>query len=78
MLALVQKARNKEIGIWKKSSNYGCLDLIELKYEEDERCTDDEKLVVYNRCDEIKGVLKDDATHIYDVKIGNVFSKDFS
>jgi len=73
-----EKARKAEIGIWKKSSNYGCVEIVELKYEEEERCTNDEQLVLFNSCEHFQAVLKDDATHIYDVEIGDVFSMNFS
>jgi len=37
------KAREEEEGIWKKSPRTGCLELLELKYEEDtERCSNEE------------------------------------
>lgn len=58
-------ARNKQSGIWRHSENYGCLNILEFKYIEDgERCTNGEKLVLDNLCEELNVTLKDDATHI--------------
>jgi endonuclease YncB( thermonuclease family) len=53
-------ARLNGLGIWKKSSNMPCIELIELRFKEPE------KLILENSCDtDIAVVIKDDATHIY-------------
>lgn len=75
-----ENARNKQIGIWKHSENYGCLNILEFRYVEDgERCTNKEKLVLDNLCDTLNVTLKDDATHIEHKLIPNgVFQESFS
>jgi len=74
-----EKARKQERGIWKKSDNYGCVELVELKWEEQERCKNQEQIVLNNKCNKIKAVLKDDATHIYKIDLEKgIFSKNFS
>ena len=68
-------ARMNELGIWKKSSDYGCLEIIDLHYKEPEL------LEIYNYCNKTFSVtLKDDATHIYEEKINpeSLFKKDSS
>ncbi len=58
------QARNQELGIWHKSSNYHCLNLIELKYNDDKYGK--ETLTLENNCQkQIDITIKDDATHIY-------------
>jgi len=53
-------ARVNEYGIWRRSSDYGCIELVELEVDEPER------LVLRNVCDRnISVTIKDDATHIY-------------
>ena len=74
-----QEARQEEKGIWKKSSNYGCIEIVELKYIEEKRCNNEEKLVLENKCEKMNITLKDSANHIY--KIGlekGIFEKNFS
>ena len=77
-----ESARKKEIGIWKKSQNANCLELIELKYDEGGiRCTSKEILKLKNRCDfDLTFKYKDDATHIYDatIKQSSTLEKNFS
>lgn len=74
-----KEARSSQLGIWKRSKNYGCVELVELKYKEDERCKNQEQLILENNCNLIKAVLKDDANHIYDLDIEKeVFSMNFS
>ncbi len=74
-----EQARKAGLGIWKRSSNYGCIELVNLKYQEEERCKNQEQLVLNNKCKKINIVLKDDATHIYDIGINpGIFSKNFS
>lgn len=68
-----QKARKRELGIWKKSENFGCVNLIELIYE------GDEKLVLDNTCEGMEITLKDDATHIYNIQLASGrFEKNFT
>lgn len=73
-------AREKEIGIWKKSANYGCIEVVQLKYKEDgKRCTNREQLILKNSCKSLNITIKDDATHIYHEKINTgIFTKNFS
>lgn len=53
-------ARNNEIGIWKKSPEAHCVEIIEFSYIEPEI------LNLKNSCNlELKVIIKDDATHIY-------------
>jgi endonuclease YncB( thermonuclease family) len=82
LLKAEEFARLNEIGIWEKSLNENCINLIELKYKEDgERCTNGEILKLQNICDkEISLTIKDDATHIYEEKIraNSLFTKNFS
>ena len=68
-------ARVNELGIWKKSVDAGCVELVELQHNEPE------KLVLKNICNkDIKVVIKDDATHIYHetLKARKVWEKNFS
>ena len=68
-----EKARQEEIGIWKKSENYGCIELIEFEF------TEPEKIVLNNNCKKMNVVLKDDATHIYSLELEKgIFEKNFS
>jgi endonuclease YncB( thermonuclease family) len=75
-------ARLNEKGVWKQSSRYGCVSLIDLQYEESGgRCIDDEVLILENACDEdIDVLIKDDATHMYreTLEAQSVFRKSFS
>jgi endonuclease YncB( thermonuclease family) len=73
-------AREKELGIWKKSENFGCLTLLELKFEEDgNRCTNKEKLTLQNTCNTLNVSIKDDATHIEHVLIkSGLYEKNYS
>lgn len=73
-------AREKELGIWKKSDNYGCLIIKELKYEEDgERCTNKERITLQNYCNTLNVTIKDDATHIeHELIKKGIFQKNFS
>jgi endonuclease YncB( thermonuclease family) len=66
-------ARDKAYGIWKKSSNYWCLQLIEFSYKEPE------KLILKNNCNDFNILIKDDATHIYNEVLNKgLFEKSFS
>ena len=68
-------ARLNGLGIWKRSSDYGCIELVGLKFDEPER------LILRNVCNEdISIVFKDDATHIYRevISAGSNFEKGFS
>lgn len=74
-----EQARNNELGIWKKSVNSECLELVKLQWRENSRCTNQEQLVLNNKCSEMNLVLKDDATHIYQEKIpAGIFLMNFS
>ncbi len=68
-------ARLNEIGIWKKSSNSECLEIVEFKIDEPE------KLVLQNDCDYgLEIMYKDDATHIYEAVVGakESYTEEFS
>jgi Staphylococcal nuclease homologue len=68
-------ARLNERGLWGKSENFGCLEI--LKFETDEP----ESLVFRNSCGRVLNIsYKDDATHIYHATIrsGSQYSKSFS
>ncbi len=73
-------ARKNELGIWQKSENFGCLKLIELKFEEDgQRCTNKEKLTLQNLCNTLNITIKDDATHIEHILIKRgIYEKNYS
>ncbi len=73
-------ARLNQRGLWEKSPNTDCLELIELKFKEQPtRCSDDELLVLENTCDEMQVTIKDDATHIYRETLPKgTFTKKFS
>ena len=74
-----QEAMQKEKGIWKKSGDYGCIEIVTLKYTEEERCNNQEKLVLDNKCNSMNIVLKDSANHIYKISLEKgIFSKNFS
>lgn len=57
-------ARENELGIWKKSDNYGCITILEFTYL-DIKTIDNETLKIKNHCNTIEVTIKDDATHIY-------------
>ncbi len=68
-------ARLNQKGLWEKSPDANCVELIELKTDEPE------KLILQNNCDkEIQITFKDDATHIYYATINSnsIFTKEFS
>ena len=68
-------ARINKKGLWKKSPNENCIELIELKVDEPE------KLIIENKCNKkIDIVFKDDATHIYHetLEANSIFTKTFS
>ena len=66
-------ARKNEKGIWKRSQDYRCLKLLELKYKEPEQ------IILENSCPKINIILKDDATHIYQEEIpSGIWKKNFS
>jgi hypothetical protein len=62
-------AREKGLGIWKKSNKSSCLKLISLNYKEETRCTNQEQLILQNNCNNIPVKIKDDATHIYEEEL---------
>lgn len=68
-------ARLNQKGLWKKSPDENCIEIIEFKTDEPE------KLVLQNSCDkELKITFKDDATHIYHAILNpnSQFTKQFS
>ncbi|MFH1521981.1 MAG: thermonuclease family protein [archaeon] len=68
-------ARLNQKGLWKKSPDANCVELVEFKTDEPE------KLILQNNCDkEIKIIFKDDATHIYKATLNpnSQFAKEFS
>ncbi len=68
-------ARLNQKGLWKKSPDANCIELIELKTNEPE------KLILQNNCDKkIQLTFKDDATHIYHETLNSnsQFTKEFS
>jgi micrococcal nuclease len=73
-------ARENELGIWKKSPNYGCIYLVELKYVEDgERCSNGEKVVLENSCGKLSIYLKDDTSKGYHYNISRgTFTRSYS
>ena len=74
-----EQARDKGLGIWKKSNNYGCIEIVKLQYQEQERCKNQEQLILKNKCSKIQATLKDDATHIYNIELNTgMFEKNFS
>jgi len=75
-----EEARNNNRGLWKKSGNSGCIELVNLKYYEGgERCTNNEQLVLNNKCASINVILKDDANHIEKIKLDSgIFAMNFS
>lgn len=75
-----QDARDNNLGLWKQSLNLGCIELIKLKYEEDgNRCTNQEQLILNNKCSSMKIIIKDDANHIEQVSIATgTYTQNFS
>lgn len=72
-------ARTSEIGLWKKSSKFGCIDLMSLKYKDNGNCNNQEQMILQNNCESMSIILKDDANHIYDETISSgMWEKNFS
>jgi len=68
-------ARLNERGLWKKSPNEYCIEIIELEVEEPEL------LILENKCNKHFNItIKDDATHIYKeiIEPKSQFKKEFS
>ena len=68
-------ARLNQKGLWEKSPNSNCLEIVELKIDEPE------KLILKNNCNiKLDIIFKDDATHIYRETINpnSIFTKTFS
>lgn len=68
-------ARINQKGLWKKSPDTNCIELIELKTDEPE------KLILQNNCNkQIQITFKDDATHTYHATLNpsSQFTKNFS
>ncbi len=73
-----ENARESEKGIWKRSENYGCINLVKFVYL-DLTEKDKELLILKNGCNvDLTLTIKDDATHIYKEKIsaGKTFEKE--
>jgi endonuclease YncB( thermonuclease family) len=71
-------ARENSLGIWQKSDNYECINLVELDYYDVGE--ENETLILSNICNEtINVTIKDDATHIYvrEIKTG-IYTEHFS
>lgn len=67
-------ARKNEVGIWKRSKNSHCVELIELDYYDKNEET--ELLILENSCETLDIKIKDDATHIYAETLQNgIFEK---
>ena len=63
-----KKARDSEIGIWKKSKNYGCIKI--LKFQPIDKGNETESLILRNICQiSLKIIIKDSANHIYNKEI---------
>jgi endonuclease YncB( thermonuclease family) len=75
-----RQAQEKEIGLWKKSENFGCLVLKEFKHTEDgKRCTNREQIILENFCGPMRIYLKDDATHAEYINLTKgIYSQNFS
>jgi endonuclease YncB( thermonuclease family) len=73
-------ARNNNLGLWGRSGNYGCISLVKLKYEEDgKRCTNQEQIVLNNKCSSMNIIIKDDANHIEKIKLNaGIYVQNFS
>ena len=70
-----EEAREKGVGLWKKSENYGCVEIVDFDYIS----KGGEEIVLNNKCSKIKATLKDDATHIYNIELDNgIWKKDFN
>jgi micrococcal nuclease len=74
-----QYARENELGLWRKSSSFGCIKLISLKYKDNGKCNNQEQIILENSCENLSVIIKDDANHIYDENINSgQWSKNFS
>jgi len=74
-----KRAKANHLGIWKKSDDAECLSLVRLKYLEEERCKNQEQLILFNNCEEISVKIKDSANHIFKEKINRgIYEKNFS
>ena len=59
-------ARGNGLGIWKNSTNEGCVKIVSFSYKDGGKCNNQERLVFDNSCDELNLTLKDDSSaHIY-------------
>ncbi len=68
------EARLNGRGLWRQSSNYGCLKILEFDYVSE----GGEKLVLENHCSGFDVIIKDEATHIFEERIEKGFwEKDF-
>lgn len=77
MRSAEESARENDLGIWKDSKKKHCIELILLDYYD--KKGEKETLILKNTCKEkIDIIIKDDATHIFDVTIEpGTFKKEF-
>ena len=62
-------ARNNNLGLWKKSKNFGCVGIKNFE-PVDKTSEDKETLILENKCNiNLEIIIKDDANHIYDEAI---------
>lgn len=74
-----QEARDAGLGIWKKSNNAGCVELINLGWKEVTRCNNQEQIILDNNCGKLDITIKDDATHIYNLELNSgIYMQNFS
>lgn len=73
-------ARESGRGLWKKSNNSLCINLVRLDYKDGGECKNQEQMILNNSCNSsLKIILKDDANHIYDESINpGLWQKNFS
>ncbi|MFH1710969.1 MAG: thermonuclease family protein [Nanoarchaeota archaeon] len=62
-------ARDNNLGLWKKSRNFGCVEIKEFE-PVDKTQEDEETLILENKCNiNLEMIIKDDANHIYNEEI---------
>lgn len=74
-----ENARERGVGIWKKSDKYGCIKLVKLDYLDLGDAKNQEQLILDNKCTSMQVIIKDDANHIYDETIDRgIWTKNFT
>lgn len=75
-----KRAIDSGIGLWKKSNNSDCLQLVKLDYIDGGKCDNQEQMILNNLCQyNLNVIIKDDANHIYDENISpGRWQKNFS